>query len=152
MVSVLSCLVALVGSACHLPGLRATQKPTPFSPAHGSSFLSFCAGLPLSSVIYLSIPHTYGLSGLFAPAGPRRLTTIHPPSSAAPVPPVTMVSSQRLKVAEAKFDKNITRKTSTNAKDKVRRRLLATFWGWSRLEAKVHCGRLGLSLLSRSSC
>jgi len=51
-----------------------------------------------------------------------------------------MVSSQRLKVAEAKFDKNITRKTSTNAKDKVRRRLLATFWGWSRLEAKVHCG------------
>ncbi|OSX76546.1 hypothetical protein BU14_0185s0008 [Porphyra umbilicalis] len=70
-------------------------------------------------MIHLSIPHTYGLSGLLATAAPRHLTTIDPPSSAALVPPVTMVSSQRLKVAEAKFDKNITRKTSTNAKDKV---------------------------------
>jgi len=102
--------------------------------------LSICAGLPPSSMIHLSIPHTYGLSGLLATAAPRHLTTIDPPSSAALVPPVTMVSSQRLKVAEAKFDKNITRKTSTNAKDKVRRRLVAPFWGWSRLEAEVHCG------------
>lgn len=31
-----------------------------------------------------------------------------------------MVSSQRLKVAEAKFDRNITRTRATNAKDKVR--------------------------------
>lgn len=31
---------------------------------------------------------------------------------------LTMVSSQRLKVAEAKFDRNITRTRATNAKDK----------------------------------
>jgi len=58
MVSVLSCLVALVGSACHLPGLRATQKPTPFSPAPGSSFpLVLCGPSPFFCDIFVHTTH-----------------------------------------------------------------------------------------------